>query len=292
VEGKDNIKDLFNEKLSGFEGNVRPELWSSILSQIATPVATSVGTGISLLTKTVIGLSVAASIGVVGFYLFTRSEENKNYKSSVSNKEITEDNKIKALSNETSTTSNSNGTAEKGSDVILTMESNQPVENGSDLDKTEENKADVISNKQVENNQRVDNKPYIKEDKIVDLEAPINKEVGIQETTNTDGTVLTQEEEVKETESSVGELPNVFTPNGDGVNDYLSVKTDQATDFSVVILDQNNKIVYQSTDAAFNWNGTSMAGDHVPNGSYVYYVTARNSKGELITKHSRLTINR
>jgi len=88
----------------------------------------------------------------------------------------------------------------------------------------------------------------------------------------------------------IGVLPNVFTPNGDRINDVLSIETKDLSDFSIVVIDKNSKIVYQSTDANFVWDGTTLNGELVAKGSYIYYITARNSKGELISKHSMLNI--
>lgn len=293
MEGKDNIKDLFNEKLSGFEGNVRPELWSSISSQIGTPVATSVGAGMSLLTKTILGLSVAASVGVIGVYLFTRSSGDTHEKAT-----------IESNTKQTGLKKQNGVALEVKEQQPLSINSSDDIENIKDesYNSIQSETIDMVSSEQsnknntvsvytapvyVENNSNQHKEVAAIEDKVV-----LVKEEKITEPTNVVTPEVSAEGAGKETVIYIEDLPNIFTPNGDGTNDYLAVKTNNVTDFSIVVLDQNNKIVYQSTDAAFNWNGTSMAGDHVPNGSYVYYVTARNGKGELITKHSRLTINR
>jgi gliding motility-associated-like protein len=91
-------------------------------------------------------------------------------------------------------------------------------------------------------------------------------------------------------------LPNTFTPNGDGVNEtlQLNIPEDKLSSgtFSFVVIDRTGKTVYQTTDVHFQWEGVSMIGEVVPTGDYVYYVTARDTEGKLITKYSTLYIAR
>jgi gliding motility-associated-like protein len=66
--------------------------------------------------------------------------------------------------------------------------------------------------------------------------------------------------------------PNVFTPNGDGRNDYFEL-TNLPPDFceqrfaSVKIFSRWGNQVYQSTNRSFRWNGLG-----VPEGAYFYHV--------------------
>jgi gliding motility-associated-like protein len=86
------------------------------------------------------------------------------------------------------------------------------------------------------------------------------------------------------------DLPNIFTPNNDGLNDYLEIKSLGLTDFSLVVLDMNGKPVFQTNDPAFKWDGMSLANERVKDGNYLYYFTARNSVGMLISKSQSLSI--
>jgi gliding motility-associated-like protein len=87
-------------------------------------------------------------------------------------------------------------------------------------------------------------------------------------------------------------LTNVFTPNGDGKNDYLFINALGLTDFSVVVLSQANQVIFQSTDPSFNWDGKLTNGDDAPIGQYVYYITGKSDRGDLINKYSTLFIQR
>lgn len=279
MNGKDDIKELFGEKLSGFEANVRPELWANISSQIT---AVPAGTGMSLFTKLMIGVSAAASVGVIGFYLAKSSDSTVKPENTTENTEnvIQRENdqteKINTLvENTTQNTENKEikethlPSVESYQDLVVSWDATEATE------PVKDQKKDVIEpvlsdNQQSENDTSDD-------EKTDELEVPAATEPVL---------------ESKEPEGTIGELFNVFTPNGDGANDVLYVDSKDVTDFSVVVIDAQNNIVFQSTDADFRWDGTGLNGEPVPAGKYLYYVTARNSSGKVLSKHSVLQITR
>ncbi len=75
------------------------------------------------------------------------------------------------------------------------------------------------------------------------------------------------------------EIPNVFTPNGDGINDYLYIKNVDNINYmnwEVIIFNRWGRKVYETNnyineDLSHSWNG-----DGSPEG--VYYYVVRNSK--------------
>jgi gliding motility-associated-like protein len=66
-------------------------------------------------------------------------------------------------------------------------------------------------------------------------------------------------------------VPNVFSPNGDGNNDYFQVygNKDAWEEFSIQIFDRWGEKVYESGDMNFQWDG-SYRGEKLPVGVYVY----------------------
>ena len=68
------------------------------------------------------------------------------------------------------------------------------------------------------------------------------------------------------------ELPNVFTPNGDGVNDdFKAVKVRQIKEINLAILDRWGNLAYQTTDPEFKWNGVSkVLNQPASDGTFVY----------------------
>lgn len=74
------------------------------------------------------------------------------------------------------------------------------------------------------------------------------------------------------------EIPNIFTPNGDGMNDLFVIKGIEHCDKRVLIVkDQKGQTVFQSQHYDNNWDGSDL-----PNGSYYYqFVYSINNINEL-----------
>lgn len=84
---------------------------------------------------------------------------------------------------------------------------------------------------------------------------------------------------------------NVFTPNGDGKNDYFELESYNLKDFSVVIFNPSGDIVFQSKDASFRWDGRDMrTGELVKSGNYMYMVSSYDTEGNPHPIYERLTI--
>ena len=64
-------------------------------------------------------------------------------------------------------------------------------------------------------------------------------------------------------------IPNLFTPNGDGVNDLFVIEgLENYSSPKLVVRDKNNRVVYQSQHYQNNWGG-----DNCPDGVYTYEIT-------------------
>jgi gliding motility-associated-like protein len=70
------------------------------------------------------------------------------------------------------------------------------------------------------------------------------------------------------------EVPNVFTPNGDGYNDAFLVRAVSLREYHAVIFNRYGKKVHESRDPAIGWDGISDGGTFTP-GVYFYVVTGR-----------------
>lgn len=79
-------------------------------------------------------------------------------------------------------------------------------------------------------------------------------------------------------DSSLLEIPNVFTPNEDGANDYFQVKALSLKSFSGRIMNRWGRVVYEWTDPKTlekGWNGKYMNdGQPAPSGTYYYIISA------------------
>jgi gliding motility-associated-like protein len=73
------------------------------------------------------------------------------------------------------------------------------------------------------------------------------------------------------------EIPNVFTPNGDGINDRWQIKfLSDYPDCIVDIYDRYGQLVYQSVGYTNPWDGTCK-GKQVPAATYYYIIDPKNN---------------
>ena len=91
------------------------------------------------------------------------------------------------------------------------------------------------------------------------------------------------------------EIPNVFTPNGDGVNDVLKFKQlEKCTDVLIEIVDRWGQPVLKKkvpTADGFEWNGrVNNTGARLPDGPYFYMVTYKNLYGKRKVQSGSITI--
>jgi gliding motility-associated-like protein len=79
-------------------------------------------------------------------------------------------------------------------------------------------------------------------------------------------------------DSSLLEIPNVFTPNGDGANDFFQVKAVSLKSFSGRIFNRWGRVVFEWTDPKTpenGWNGKYMNdGRDAAPGTYYYIISA------------------
>ncbi len=89
-------------------------------------------------------------------------------------------------------------------------------------------------------------------------------------------------------------VPNAFTPNGDGTNDFFIYFTKGIRKINELkIYNRWGQIVYSSNGYDETpWEGTSPKGLVSPMGVYVYYIVAETYDGDLITKKGNTTLLR
>ena len=74
-------------------------------------------------------------------------------------------------------------------------------------------------------------------------------------------------------------IPNAFTPDGDNINDYFTIKGYGIIQLETLIFDRWGEIVFNSIELEPKWNGT-YKGKLVKTDVYVYKVKARDIFGE------------
>lgn len=86
------------------------------------------------------------------------------------------------------------------------------------------------------------------------------------------------------------EVPNAFTPNGDGVNDVFRVKEgyQSIVSFKAQIFSRWGKLLFEWNDPSEGWDGCS-GGNNVPDGAYYLRIEARGADGR--NYHIKKVIN-
>jgi gliding motility-associated-like protein len=72
-------------------------------------------------------------------------------------------------------------------------------------------------------------------------------------------------------------IPNVFTPNEDGVNDVFFLQTTNLTEINCIIFDRWGVKMYDCTSDKGNisWDGKNLSNKDVPAGTYFYMIKAK-----------------
>ena len=73
---------------------------------------------------------------------------------------------------------------------------------------------------------------------------------------------------------SMVDVPNVFTPNGDGKNDVFMARALSVEDFHGVVLNRWGRKIYEWSDPGGGWDG-KINGKYANPGTYYYIITAR-----------------
>jgi gliding motility-associated-like protein len=68
------------------------------------------------------------------------------------------------------------------------------------------------------------------------------------------------------------EIPNVFTPNGDQVNDYFEVTTDGINVYEFSIFTRAGTRIYHTLSPRIFWDGNSLDGKELKDGIYYYVI--------------------
>jgi gliding motility-associated-like protein len=66
-------------------------------------------------------------------------------------------------------------------------------------------------------------------------------------------------------------LPNTFTPNNDGSNDFFTPRVNLFIEsIDLKVYNQWGNLVFETTDPKINWNGTTASGQSLSDGTYYY----------------------
>lgn len=101
---------------------------------------------------------------------------------------------------------------------------------------------------------------------------------------NNGGCIDTTIKYIKVENSSTINVPNVFTPNGDGKNDLFLVEIKNISEINLTIFDRWGLVMFECADKnKLNWDGKTKQGNFVTDGEYFYII---NAKGFDNQKHN------
>ena len=75
-------------------------------------------------------------------------------------------------------------------------------------------------------------------------------------------------------------IPNVFTPNGDGANDFFTVDSENLIGLEMDIYNRWGQMLYSWDNIKGAWDGRTSAGNEVPEGTYFYVAKIIDANGE------------
>ena len=89
------------------------------------------------------------------------------------------------------------------------------------------------------------------------------------------------------------DVPNVFTPNGDGINDTWFVNLDQPRYFLIRVFNRWGRVVWESHSSAGFWDGTHFKnGEPCSEGVYIYLLNITDFEGYSYRQQGTLTLLR
>jgi len=78
-------------------------------------------------------------------------------------------------------------------------------------------------------------------------------------------------------------VPNIFSPNGDGVNDYLEFTVTHYTDLHLTVFNRWGNLVFESYSRTNQWDGKQHS-VICPDGTYFYLLSVKNKSLEKVFK--------
>ena len=95
-----------------------------------------------------------------------------------------------------------------------------------------------------------------------------------------------------EPNSAITVLPNVFTPNGDGINDLCTVKGKNIEVFQMKVFNRIGEVIFSSESIEHSWDGKNKYGEEIPAGTYFYLISARGTDGKVYEHTGPITLSR
>ncbi len=88
----------------------------------------------------------------------------------------------------------------------------------------------------------------------------------------------------------IGQINTIFSPNGDGINDYFFIDATNLRMLLVVIFDRNGKKITELSNNDEKWDGRLGNGEMALSGTYFFDLTASTENGENIKQRGTISL--
>lgn len=85
---------------------------------------------------------------------------------------------------------------------------------------------------------------------------------------------------------------NIFSPNGDDINDNYFIESENLVSLVIMVTDSNGQIVWSSEEIDFKWNGRDLGDNALAAGSYSYSLVAYGTDGGKLLRSGTIEIIR
>ena len=84
-------------------------------------------------------------------------------------------------------------------------------------------------------------------------------------------------------------IPNIFTPNGDNINDVYKMQTCGVYDYEIEIFNRFGEKLFESNSLNINWDGR-VSGRPLNSGVYFYTITIRDFRNQILDYQGTITL--
>ena len=323
MQNTDSIEKLFREKFQHFEADVNPHIWTNVQSGINSGAGSAAGAAAKIaIGKTIAGAVVVTVIAGSTWY-FSKWDNKKEISPSDSKPKsdivtnlpidqqsiISQNQSSNVIANTQSknivsvppSIRNSSGNSQQtqvasganDNPIATTISSSDNT--GSNLQPvTKYGNAPKGDGGMVRGNKIQNPKAYssIPPNNGVSSVENADNSSNAGNSSGTESEDASKPNEIKPV-SEFFNIPNIFTPNGDGINDFFSFEMKNIVSINVEIFNQKTgecTAKWNTLDG--NWNGKLLNGNDALDGVYIYSIHSKGTDGIERSKSGLLTLKR
>jgi gliding motility-associated-like protein len=318
-KGQENIDQLFKDSLSNFEADVNPSVWKNIEQELQTPSGNVADRSVrsdkifkAVKLKHIISFLALSGAAILAILYFTKKAESPS--ASVN---------VKALQQASPVNQQGSQKIVPSSELPQQVKTVNPVVEEKRALKTNDQKAsemkpvisDVERSKEKENvplpassssvKDSKDNAVHLEKNSVVksNTESRDNSKVA-EDNHESAANSQVDASDNEHPENGTGNetdnnhldfrffIPDMFTPNGDGVNEYFRPDGLNFKDYEMWIYDQLGTEIFSSTDINNTWDGKLRNGNEASSGKYLCKVNVKDLSGKNHPYYKPITLKR